>query len=36
MPDHNIISGEKFSSHYAYRFKYPDPLDFYYSLDEEF
>ena len=31
-PDFKVISAEKFGKHYAYEFKFPDPLKFFYSL----
>ena len=34
-PDFKVISGEKFNAHYSYDFKFPDPLTFYYSLNDE-
>ncbi|MCE7067667.1 NAD-dependent dehydratase [Dyadobacter sp. CY326] len=33
-PDYKIISAEKFAQHYDYAFKFPDPLQFYYSLED--
>ena len=33
-PDFKVISGEKFDQHYKYAFKFPDPLQFYYSLED--
>ncbi|WP_026632041.1 NAD-dependent dehydratase [Dyadobacter alkalitolerans] len=32
--DFKVISGEKLDQHYHYAFKYPDPLQFYYSLED--
>ncbi|MEO6281783.1 MAG: NAD-dependent dehydratase [Dyadobacter sp.] len=34
-PDFKVISGEKFSSTYSYHFIFPDPMQFYYSLENE-
>ncbi|WAC10721.1 NAD-dependent dehydratase [Dyadobacter pollutisoli] len=34
-PDFKVISGEKFDSTYSYNFIFPDPLKFYYSLENE-
>jgi nucleoside-diphosphate-sugar epimerase len=34
-PDFKIISGNKFSSTYPYDFIFPDPLQFYYSMENE-
>lgn len=33
-PDFKVISGAKFDHHYKYDFKFPDPLKFYYSLED--
>lgn len=33
-PDFKVISGEKLDKHYKYDFKFPDPLQFYYSLED--
>jgi nucleoside-diphosphate-sugar epimerase len=33
--DFKIISADKFSSFYDYKFLFPDPLKFYYSLEDE-
>ena len=33
--DFKIISADKFSSFYDYKFRFPDPLKFYYSLEDE-
>jgi hypothetical protein len=33
--DFKIISADKFSSFYDYKFLFPDPLEFYYSLEDE-
>jgi len=34
-PGFKLISGEKFKQHYHYEFKFPDPLQFYYSLEDD-
>jgi nucleoside-diphosphate-sugar epimerase len=36
MPDYKVISGEKFGKMYHYDFKYPDPLNFHYQLEDVF
>jgi nucleoside-diphosphate-sugar epimerase len=33
-PDYKVISMDKLVSHYAYDFKYPNPIQFYYESDE--
>ncbi|SKC10441.1 NAD(P)H-binding protein [Dyadobacter psychrophilus] len=33
-PDFKVISAEKFNQHYKYDFKFADPLQFYYSLED--
>lgn len=33
-PDYKVISGEKFQKMYRYDFKYPDPLNFHYQLED--
>jgi nucleoside-diphosphate-sugar epimerase len=33
-PDHKVISVDKLTRQYAYPFKYPDPIGFYYESDE--
>jgi nucleoside-diphosphate-sugar epimerase len=34
-PDFKIISADKFDQHYHYTFQFPDPLQFYYSLEDD-
>ena len=34
QPAFKVISGDKFSKNYRYEFKYPDPLQFHYQLDD--
>ncbi|MCF2490453.1 NAD-dependent dehydratase [Dyadobacter sp. CY347] len=34
QPEFKVISGEKLDKHYCYAFKFPDPLQFYYSLED--
>jgi nucleoside-diphosphate-sugar epimerase len=36
MPDYKVISGDKFEKMYHYNFKYPDPLNFHYRLEDVF
>lgn len=35
QPPFKVISGEKFLKNYPYEFKYPDPLQFHYQLEDE-
>lgn len=35
QPAFKLISGDKFSKHYQYEFKYPDPLQFHYQLEDQ-